>query len=66
MAEVDRITARALAEAGYVPLRVYLERFAPASCHDREHVDAPSTAPDAGEAAEPVLQAYVSTMIERY
>ena len=28
MAEVDRVTARALVEVGYMPLTVYLERFA--------------------------------------
>jgi hypothetical protein len=66
MAEADRVTARALVEAGYMPLRVYLERFVTASRHDPKHVDSPSTAPDADEASEPVLQAYVLTMIERY
>jgi hypothetical protein len=69
MAEVDRVTARAPVEAGYMPLRIYLERFG--SRHDPEHVDSPSTAPDpceahdAREASQPVLQAYVFTILEQ-
>jgi hypothetical protein len=63
MADVDRVTARALVEAGYMPLREYLERFA--SRHESDHVDSPSTAPDRCESSEPVLQAYVLTMIEQ-
>jgi hypothetical protein len=65
MAQVDRLTARALVEAGYMPLRVYLERFAIGSRYHCEHVDSPSTAPDACEVSEPVLQAYVLTMMEQ-
>jgi hypothetical protein len=64
MAEVDRMTARAPVEAGYMPLRIYLERFA--SRHGQDHVDSPSTAPDTCEASEHILHAYVFTMMERH
>jgi hypothetical protein len=61
MAEVDRVTARALVEVGYMPLSAYIERFACAARH--EHVCSPATAPDMYEAAEPVLQAYAFTLM---
>jgi hypothetical protein len=64
MAEVDRLTARAPIEAGYMPLRVYIERFGTAGRCEPAHIDSPSTAPDACEASEPVLQAYAITLIE--
>jgi hypothetical protein len=63
MAEVDRVTARALVEVGYMPLEAYVERFADAA--RREHVDSPMTAPDMCEASEPILQAYAFTLMER-
>ncbi len=63
MAEVDRVTARALVEAGYMPLRIYLERFGAGIAPD--HVDSPPTAPGACEASKQVLHAFVFTMIER-
>jgi hypothetical protein len=50
MTEIDRDTARALVEAGYMSLKEYVERFG-------NRVDAPSTAPDDCEEAEPVSQA---------
>jgi hypothetical protein len=65
MAEVDRMTARALVEAGYMPLRAYIERFANAPRHEPRHVDSPTTAPDMCEASEPVLQAYAITIVEQ-
>lgn len=36
---IDRVTARALVEAGYMPLRHYIEMFG-------DEVSSPSTAPD--------------------
>ncbi len=63
MAEVDRVTARALVEVGYMPLRVYIERFARVAPH--EHICSPATAPDMCEASEPVLQAYAFTLVEQ-
>jgi hypothetical protein len=63
MAEVDRVTARALVEVGYMPLRAYIERFADVARH--EHVCSPATAPDMCETSEPVLQAYAFTLIEQ-
>jgi hypothetical protein len=65
MAEVDRVTARALAEVGYMPLTVYLERFAGVARSGPEHVQSPATVPDTCEASEPVLQAYAFTLIEQ-
>ena len=65
MAEVDRVTARALVEVGYMPLRAYIERFADAARHRPEHVYSPATAPDMCEASEPVLQAYAFTLMEQ-
>ena len=61
MSEVDRVTARALVEVGYMPLRAYIERFADAT--RQEHVCSPATAPDMCEASEPVLQAYAFTLM---
>ncbi len=46
MAEVDRVTARALVEVGYMPLTVYLERFAGVARTGPEHVQSPATVPD--------------------
>jgi hypothetical protein len=65
MAEVDRVTARPVVEAGYMPLRVYIESFGDAARGEPVHVYSPSTVPDACEASEPVLQAYAITMMEQ-
>jgi hypothetical protein len=44
MPQLDRTTARALVEAGYMPLSHYIEMFEP---HLRlQEVESPSTAPD--------------------
>ena len=64
MADIDRDTARALVDAGYMPLREYIERFGNAACPDPQHVDSPATAPDMGETCEPVVQASAYTIIE--
>ena len=63
MAEVDRMTARAPVEAGYMPLRIYLERFG--NRHGQDRVDSLQTAAGTGEASEHILHAYVFTMMER-
>ncbi len=62
MADDDRVTARALVETGYMPLRAYLERFG--NCSDPDRIDSPSTAPDTCETSESILQAYVFTVTE--
>jgi hypothetical protein len=64
MTEVDRVTARASVEVGYMPLSDYIERFADAARHRPERVSSPATAPDMREASEPVLQAYAFTLME--
>lgn len=53
MAELDRTTARALVEAGYMPLAHYIDMFGDdgpgdreGDGHDRQHVPSPATAPD--------------------
>jgi hypothetical protein len=51
MTEIDRDTARALVEAGYMSLKEYVERFGNFAL-----VDSPPTAPDAFGEREPVLQ----------
>jgi hypothetical protein len=61
MAELDRATARALVEAGYMSLAEYIARFGGAAQSDPLHVESPSTAPDACEARDPVLQALTIT-----
>jgi hypothetical protein len=65
MAEVDRVTARAPVEVGYMPLSDYIERFADAARRRPEHVHSPATASDMRDASEPVLQAYAFTLTER-
>lgn len=63
MAEVERVTARALVEVGSMPLRVYLERFVGVARQDPERVGSPANAHDMCEASEPVLQAYAFTLM---
>lgn len=53
MAELDRTTARALVEAGYMPLAHYIEMFGEdgpgnrkGDGRERKHVPSPATAPD--------------------
>jgi hypothetical protein len=46
MAALDRMTARALVEAGYMPLGRYIVLFGDEVQRDREHVASPSTAPE--------------------
>jgi hypothetical protein len=46
MAALDRITARALVEAGYMPLAHYIELFGDEVRREGEHTDSPSTAPE--------------------
>jgi hypothetical protein len=50
MAELDRTTARALVEAGYMPLAHYIEMFGEDAPGDRKgesrHVPSPATAPE--------------------
>jgi hypothetical protein len=65
MAEIDRATARALVEAGYMSLKEYIERFGSAAAGEPAHVDPPSTAPDACESPEPVARADATTAPER-
>jgi hypothetical protein len=65
MAEIDRATARALVEAGYMSLNEYIERFGGAAAGEPAHVDSPSTAPDACESPEPVARADAATVPER-
>jgi hypothetical protein len=65
MTEVDRVTARAPVEVGYMPLSDYIERFADAARRRPERVSSPTTAPDICEASEPVLQAYAFTLTEQ-
>jgi hypothetical protein len=65
MAEVDRVTARAVVEVGHMPLGAYIERFADATRHRPEHVYSSATAPDPCDAPEPVLQAYAFTLMEQ-
>jgi hypothetical protein len=43
MPRLDRTTARALTEAGYMPLSEYIEMFEPNL--RLQHVESPSTAP---------------------
>ncbi len=70
MAEIDRATARALVEAGYMSLKEYIERFGSAAAGEPAHVEpahveSPSTAPDACESPEPVARADAATVPER-
>jgi hypothetical protein len=69
MAEIDRATARALVEAGYMSLKEYIERFGSAAAGEPAHVESPSTAPDACESQEeslkPVARADAATALER-
>ncbi|HET7680360.1 MAG TPA: hypothetical protein VFK79_09535 [Xanthobacteraceae bacterium] len=44
MAQLDRTTARALVEAGYMPLSHYIEMFEPRT--RLQEMASPSTAPD--------------------
>jgi hypothetical protein len=62
MAEMDRATARAFVEAGYMSLKEYIERFGSAA--EPAHIDSPSTAPDVNEAAEPIVRARAATALE--
>jgi hypothetical protein len=69
MAEIDRATARALVEAGYMSLKEYIESFGSAAAggpaHVKAaHVESPSTAPDACESPEPVARADAATALE--
>lgn len=43
MPRLDRTTARAMTEAGYMPLSEYIEMFEPRL--GLQHVESPSTAP---------------------
>ena len=43
MAQLDRTTARALVDAGYMPLSHYIEMYAPHML--LQHVESPSTEP---------------------
>jgi hypothetical protein len=43
MSQLDRTTARALVDAGYMPLSHYIEMFEPHTM--LQHVASPSTAP---------------------
>jgi|GEM_PF-5916823 len=47
MADLDRATARALVEAGYMPLSIYVQLFGEASAHaeDAPLVPDPDTKP---------------------
>jgi hypothetical protein len=65
MAEVDRVTARAVVEVGHMPLGAYIERFADAARHRPEHVYSSATAPDPCDALEPILQAYAFTLMKQ-
>jgi hypothetical protein len=51
MAELDRVMARALVEAGYMPLGRYIELFGKELQHEHDHVDSPATAPDTDDMA---------------
>jgi hypothetical protein len=69
MAEIDRATAHALVEAGYMSLKEYIERFGSAAAGEPAHVEpahveSPSTAPDACESPEPVPRAAAATAPE--
>ncbi len=61
MAEIDRATARALVEAGYMSLNEYIERFGDAAAGEPDQVESPSTAPDACKSSEPVARADAAT-----
>jgi hypothetical protein len=65
MAQVDRVTARAPVEVGYMPLRDYIERFADAARHRPEHVYSLASATDMSEASEPILHAYAFTLADQ-
>lgn len=55
---IDRVTARALVEAGYMPLRDYIEMFG-------AEVSSPSTAPDEGDlhGQEPARPSLISQFL---
>lgn len=53
MAELDRPIARALVEAGYMPLRRYIELFGKEIEEEYRHLASPSTVPEA-EVHEPI------------
>jgi hypothetical protein len=53
MAELDRPTARALVEAGYMPLRRYIEQFGKEIEEQYKHLASPSTVPEV-EVHEPI------------
>jgi hypothetical protein len=75
MAGIDRATARALVEAGYMSLKEYIARFGSTAAGEPAHggpthvesarVESPSTAPDACESPEPVARADAATVPER-
>jgi hypothetical protein len=58
MAHLDRTTARALVEAGYMPLSHYIEMFEPHMM--LQEMASPSTAPD--ENRKKLEQQLMSTM----
>jgi hypothetical protein len=55
MEQLDRVTARALVEAGYMPLDHYIERFGEEVRHEAKLVSSPSAVPD-DHPVEPALQ----------
>jgi len=59
MAHLDRTTARALVEAGYMPLSHYIEMFEPRMM--LQEVASPSTAPE--ENLKNLERQLISTMI---
>jgi len=56
MAELDRTTARALVEAGYMPLAHYIEMFGDDGENGGEHVVSPATAPEPHDHQEPPVR----------
>ena len=60
MAHLDRTTARALVEAGYMPLSHYIEMFEPRMM--LQEMASPSTAPN--DEADRLERLFISTMFD--